>query len=132
MTLRIEGNLHGWIDRNFLPGDYCKRSMDEMDCSHQLPALCLTVMGTLAGDVFRDETISDQVKLRKLLLVGVGCVVLGFTMGITFPINKTFVEQFHLIMLTGGMAFLSLGLFYWVIDILKYQKLDVLLYCELA
>jgi predicted acyltransferase len=26
------------------------------------------------------------------------------------------------IMLTGGMAFLTFALFYWVIDILKYQK----------
>jgi predicted acyltransferase len=119
--LSIEGNLHGWIDRHFLPGRLLQKIYDENGLLTQLPALCLTVMGTLAGDVFRNETISDQVKLRTLLLTGAGCVLAGLVWGLHFPINKHLWSS-SFIMLTGGMAFLSLGIFYWIIDILKYQR----------
>lgn len=119
--LSIEGNLHGWIDRHFLPGRLLQKIYDENGLFTQLPALCLTVMGTLAGDVFRDETRSDQMKLRTLLAVGAGCVAVGLIWSLHFPINKHLWSS-SFIMLTGGMAFLSLGLFYWVIDILKYRK----------
>jgi predicted acyltransferase len=119
--LSIEGNLHGWIDRHFLPGRLLQKIYDENGLFTQLPALCLTVMGTLAGDVFRNETISDQVKLRTLLLAGAGCVLVGLLWSLHFPINKHLWSS-SFIMLTGGMAFLSLGIFYWIIDILKYRK----------
>ena len=119
--LSIEGNLHGWLDRNFLPGRLLQKIYDENGLFTQLPALCLTVMGTLAGDVFRNETISDQIKLRTLLLTGVGCVLAGLLWSLHFPINKHLWSS-SFIMLTGGMAFLSLGIFYWIIDILKYRK----------
>ena len=119
--LSIEGNLHGWIDRHFLPGRLLQKIYDENGLFTQLPALCLTVMGTLAGDVFRNETISDQVKLRTLLIAGAGCVLGGLLWSLHFPINKHLWSS-SFIMLTGGMAFLSLALFYWVIDILKYRK----------
>jgi predicted acyltransferase len=119
--LSIEGNLHGWIDRHFLPGRLLQKIYDENGLLTQLPALCLTVMGTLAGDVLRNETISDQVKLRTLLLTGGGCVIVGLLWSLHFPINKHLWSS-SFIMLTGGMAFLSLGIFYWIIDILKYRK----------
>ena len=119
--LSIEGNLHGWLDRHFLPGRLLQKVYDENGLFTQLPALCLTVMGTLAGDVFRNETISDQIKLRTLLLTGVGCVLAGLLWSLHFPINKHLWSS-SFIMLTGGMAFLSLGIFYWIIDILKYRK----------
>ena len=119
--LSIEGNLHGWIDRHFLPGRLLQKIYDENGLFTQLPALCLTVMGTLAGDVFRNETISDQVKLRTLLIAGTGSVLVGLLWGLHFPINKHLWSS-SFIMLTGGMSFLSLGLFYWIIDILKYRK----------
>ena len=119
--LSIEGNLHGWIDRHFLPGRLLQKIYDENGLFTQLPALCLTVMGTLAGDVFRNETISDQVKLRTLLIAGAGCVLAGLLWSLHFPINKHLWSS-SFIMLTGGMAFLSLGIFYWIIDILKYRR----------
>ncbi len=119
--LSIEGNLHGWIDRNFLPGRLLQKIYDENGLFTQLPALCLTVMGTLTGDIFRNETISDQTKLRTLLITGTGCVLVGLLWSLHFPINKHLWSS-SFIMLTGGMAFLSLGIFYWIIDILKYRK----------
>jgi predicted acyltransferase len=119
--LSMEGNLHGWIDRAFLPGRLLQKTYDENGLFTQVPALCLTVMGSLAGDIFRNKNISEYLKLRNLLLFGIGCLGIGLLWGLHFPINKHLWSS-SFIMLTGGMSFLSMALFYWIIDILQYQK----------
>lgn len=119
--LTIEGNLHGWIDRNFLPGRLLQKIYDENGLLTQIPALCLTILGTLAADTIRNQNISDKVKLRNLSIVGIVCLVVGFVWGLHFPINKHLWSS-SFIMLTGGMALLSFALFYWIIDVLQYKK----------
>ena len=119
--LSIEGNLHGWIDRHFLPGRLLQKIYDENGIFTQIPALCLTLLGTLASDVLRKETISDQAKLRYMIIAGVLSVGIGLLWSIHFPINKHLWSS-SFIMLTGGMALLSFALLYWIIDILKYRK----------
>jgi predicted acyltransferase len=119
--LTIEGNLHGWIDRNFLPGRLLQKIYDENGILTQVPALCLTILGTLAADNIRNQTLSDQIKLRNLFIVGIICVIIGLVWGLHFPINKHLWSS-SFIMLTGGMALLSFALFYWIIDVLQYKK----------
>ena len=119
--LSIEGNLHGWIDRNFLPGRLLQKIYDENGLLTQIPALCLTILGTLASDILRKESLSDHIKLRNLVISGVICMAIGLVWSLHFPINKHLWSS-SFIMLTGGMAFLSFSLFYWIIDILKYQQ----------
>lgn len=119
--LSIEGNLHGWIDRKFLPGRLLQGNYDENGLLTQIPALCLAILGTLASDIFRNETLSDNTKLGNLALSGLLCVGLGMIWSLHFPINKHLWSS-SFILLTGGMAFLSIALFYWIIDILKYKK----------
>lgn len=86
--LSFEGNLPGWIDRNFLPGRLIEGTFDENGLLTQLPALCLTVMGSLAGDIFRNNSASDLVKLRNLIIAGAVCLGIGLVWGLHFPINK--------------------------------------------
>jgi len=119
-NLSMEGNLVGWIDRNFLPGRLLQKIYDENGLITQLPALCLTVLGSLGGDVLRSERKESQ-KLQILLLAGIGGLGIGLFWGLHFPINKHLWSS-SFIMLTSGMAFLILSLFYYVIDVLKYQK----------
>ena len=119
--LSIEGNLHGWIDRNFLPGRLLQKTYDENGLLTQIPALCLTVLGTLAADILRHKNLSEGIKLRNLIISGTICLAIGLLWGLHFPINKHLWSS-SFIMLTGGMAFLTFALFYWVIDILKYHK----------
>lgn len=119
--LSFEGNLHGWIDRHFLPGRLLQKTYDENGLLTQVPALCLTLLGTLASDTLRNEMFSPLVKLKHLVLAGIGCVVGGLLWGLHFPINKHLWSS-SFIMLTGGMALLSFGLFYWIIDILQFRK----------
>ena len=119
--LSIEGNLHGWIDRHFLPGRLLQKTYDENGLLTQIPALCLTLLGTLAADMLRNEAVSPPVKLRNLIITGALCVGAGLLWSVHFPINKHLWSS-SFIMLTGGMALLSFALLYWVIDILQYRK----------
>ena len=119
-NLTMEGNLVGWIDRNFLPGRLLQKIYDENGLITQLPALCLTVMGSMAGDVLR----SDRKEGNKLLILvpaGIAGIGIGLFWGLHFPINKHLWSS-SFILLTAGMAFLILSLFYYVIDVLKFQK----------
>lgn len=119
-NLSMEGNLVGWIDRNFLPGRLLQKIYDENGLITQLPALCLTVFGSLAGDVLRSERKEGK-KLQILLLAGIAGIGIGLLWGMHFPINKHLWSS-SFIMLTAGMAFLILSLFYYVIDVLKFQS----------
>ena len=119
-NLTMEGNLVGWIDRNFLPGRLLQKIYDENGLITQLPALCLTVLGSFAGDVLRSDRKEGK-KLQILLLAGIGGIGIGLLWGLHFPINKHLWSS-SFILLTAGMAFLILSLFYYVIDVLKYQK----------
>ncbi len=118
--LSFEGNLVGWFDRTFLPGRLLQGTYDELGLLTQFPALCLTVLGVAAGDILRTQQ-KDRKKLQLLMLSGVACIVLGLVWGLHFPINKHLWTS-SFILLTGGMAFLTLSLFFWIIDVLKYQR----------
>jgi predicted acyltransferase len=119
-NLTFDGNLVGWIDRNFLPGRLLQKTYDELGLLTQFPALCLTVFGTLAGDVLRSEK-NEFKKIRILSLAGVLCVIVALIWSLHFPIGKRLWTS-SFILLTAGMSFLFLTLFYWIIDVLKYQK----------
>ena len=119
--LSFEGNLTGWIDRNFMPGRLLQKTYDELALFTQIPALCLTVLGSLAGDMMRRAGETDYRKLRNLVVAGVICIGIALIWSLHFPINKHLWTS-SFIMLTGGMAFLSFALFYWVIDILEYRR----------
>lgn len=119
--LSFEGNLPGWIDRNFLPGRLHQKTYDELGLFTQIPALCLTVLGSLGGDILRRVSDSEYKKLGKLAGGGVICLIIAGIWSLHFPINKHLWTS-SFIMLTGGMAFLSIGLFYWIIDILQYRR----------
>src|SRR5690349_19868467 len=118
--LSFEGNLTGWIDRTFLPGRLLQGTYDELGILTQIPALCLTIMGSLAGDLLRRAGDSEHRKLRNLIIAGVVCLAIAAVWSLHFPINKHLWTS-SFIMLTGGMAFLTFALFYWVIDIRKIR-----------
>lgn len=119
-NLTFEGNLVGWIDRHFLPGRLLQKTYDELGLITQFPALCLTVFGTLAGDVLRSE-MKEYKKIQILSLAGIVCIVIALIWSLHFPISKRFWTS-SFVLLTAGMAFLFMTLFYWIIDVLKYQR----------
>ncbi|MEO9003441.1 MAG: DUF5009 domain-containing protein [Ginsengibacter sp.] len=118
--LSFEGNLVGWIDRSFLPGRLLQKTYDELGLLTQLPSLCLCILGSLAGDILRSDR-RDTKKLQLLIISGVISIGLGLFWSLHFPINKHLWSS-SFILLTGGLAFLCLSLFYFLIDMMKYKK----------
>lgn len=119
--LSFEGNLVGWFDRTFLPGRLLQGQFDELGILTTFPAICLTILGAHAGEILRKAKVSENHKLKELVLTGLICIGIAFVWNLHFPIFKRMWTS-SFIMLTAGMAFLSIGLFYLVIDILKFQK----------
>lgn len=118
--LSIEGNLVGWFDRTFLPGILKQEIYDELGLLTQIPALCLTVFGTLAGEILSKAWL-DSKKIKYLAIAGIIGVIIGLIWDLHFPINKHLWSS-SFVMLTSGLGFLSLLLFYVIIDVWKIRK----------
>ncbi len=119
--LSFEGNLAGWFDRTFMPGRLLQGTYDELALATQLPAMTLTMIGALAGDVLLRHSIAAITRVRMLLLWGLLAIVIGLLWGQHFPINKHLWSS-SFILLTAGMALLFLAVFYVVIDVWGYRR----------
>lgn len=119
--LSFEGNLVGWIDRTVMPGILRQGTFDELALLTQLPALCLTVLGAWAGEILQDHNFDENKKMKNLTIIGSSILIIGLIWSLHFPINKHLWTS-SFILLTGGMCFLTLALFYWLIDIKGYRK----------
>jgi predicted acyltransferase len=118
--LSFEGNLVGWFDRNFMPGKLKQGTYDELALLTQFPALCLTIFGSLAGDILLASYAAGE-KIKRHFILGVIGVMLGLIWNFVFPINKHLWSS-SFIMLTSGMAFILLGTFYWIVDVKGYKR----------
>jgi predicted acyltransferase len=116
----MESNFVGWLDRTLLPGRLVNKIYDENGLTTQFPALCLTIMGSLAGDILRCNWKESR-KIKSLILAGLACLGLGFLWGLHFRISRHLWSS-SFILVSGGWAFLFMSLFYWSIDVMKYQK----------
>jgi len=119
-NLSFEGNLVGWFDRTFLPGRLNQVTYDELGILTTFPAVCITIFGTIAGNIIGNNSTENK-KTITLVYVGVICVAIGLIWNLHFPINKHLWSSSFAV-LTSGLGFLILALFYWVIDVKGYQK----------
>lgn len=118
--LSFEGNLVGWFDRSFMPGILKQGTYDELAILTQFPAICLTLAGTLAGEVIVGVH-QQRESLWKLIVPGIVSIIIALLWNPFFPINKHLWSS-SFIALTGGMACLFLALFYWTIDVRGWKR----------
>jgi predicted acyltransferase len=116
----MESNVVGWFDRTVLPGRLINKIYDENGLACQFPALCLTILGSIAGDILRSDRKENR-KVLTLLLAGTACLGIGHLWGLHFRISRHLWTS-SFILLSGGWAFLFMALFYWLIDVKKFQK----------
>ncbi len=118
--LSFEGNIVGLIDRTLLPGRLLNGTYDELGLLTQFPALCITIFGCLAGNILQGNKKGNE-KALTLLAWGTGIAVIGWLWSFHFPLNKKLWTS-SFIMLTSGLSFMLMALFYWLIDVKGYQK----------
>lgn len=114
-VLTPEGCINGYIDRLFLPGRLHGVTFDPEGILCSLSATGVTLMGTIAGNILRKKKSTDWQKIGFLVASGIFSIILALVLSTFYPIIKScWTSTFNL--LTGGIGFLLLALFYLVID----------------
>src|SRR5664279_466897 len=119
-----QGNLAGFIDRHFLPGNFCCYTYgDSEGILSTIPAISTALLGMLTGQFVLSQYLSNK-PLRKALYMAsaaIGLMALGGIWNFAFPINK-YLWSSSFVCFVGGLSLLLFTLFYVVIDIWKINK----------
>jgi predicted acyltransferase len=81
---------------------------------------CTVMLGALGGQLLRTEK-KQKTKVLCLLAAGIGCLTLGLVWSSWFPIIKNLWTS-SFVLLTAGISYLLLALFYLIIDVYGFKK----------
>ncbi|MBI4625029.1 MAG: DUF1624 domain-containing protein [Verrucomicrobia bacterium] len=85
-----------------------------------LPAISICLFGAFAGRLLKEERVKPIRKVTWLLAAGAALVVLGLFWSLQFPLIKRIWTSSFCVVTTGCSAML-LGVFYFVVDVCKFQ-----------
>jgi len=130
-VLTPSGCINGYIDRLLLPGRLAYGADAEMISGNgifdALGILCIisatgvTLMGYFAGRILLYKGTSPQKKILLLSAAGTALIVLALCISPFYPvIKKCWTTTYN--MLSGGISFLLLTLFYFIIDVRGRKK----------
>jgi predicted acyltransferase len=78
------------------------------------------LLGVLAGQILMADRTA-QSKVYRLLGAGAVSLVVGLLWSLWFPVIKLLWTSSY-VLIGGGVSFLLLALFYWIIDVRGYRK----------
>lgn len=120
--LSIEGNIVSYLDRLFIPGHLYREIHDPEGLFATIPAIATGLLGILTGGMLRATTPDQKRKTAlRLVIFGIGALLLAQLWNIIFPINKNLWTS-SFVLQCGGLSLLLMALFYYVIDVLGHQK----------
>ncbi len=120
-VLTPEGCINGYFDRMLLPGRLHGEVFDPEGLLCIVSAVTVTLLGSVAGHFLRDRKTTELQKVKNLSIAGVTLIVAALLLSLFYPIIKAcWTGSFNL--LTGGIGFLLMALFYWIIDVKGWQK----------
>jgi predicted acyltransferase len=109
-------NLANYVDQKYLPGKKWDGTWDPEGLLSTLPAIATCLLGVFAGLVLQNREVSDQRKVKWLLLAGSISVTAGFLWGLQFPVIKKIWTSSYVLVAAGYSAIL-LGAFHQIIEI---------------
>lgn len=120
--LSMEGNMATHINSIIVPGRMVSGNgiYDENGFIQHIPATGLVLMGTLAASILRNQWLESR-KIIGLIGAGVIAIIIGVLWNFHFPINKHLWSS-SFILVSGGISFLFMALFYGVIDVWGFKK----------
>jgi predicted acyltransferase len=119
--LTPKGNIAGYIDRMLLPGSFCcYQEGDNEGLLTMFPAIVNVLFGALAGNWLLGK-LSDKEKIKKMLVAGLAAIAVALLWSLVLPINK-YLWTGSFTLLTVGISFLLLMIFFWLIDVKGYTK----------
>jgi predicted acyltransferase len=126
-TNRVSGRfLAGWnlsdhCDFLYLPGRRYINFYDPEGLLSTIPAIATGLLGVFAGLLLKNSTVQPHRKIVYLVAFGVTGVVVGWLWNLQFPvIKKIWTSSFVLV--AGGYSALLLAAFYWIVDVLGFQR----------
>jgi predicted acyltransferase len=78
------------------------------------------LLGVFAGELLASARPA-KTKILLLVVAGCACITQGMLWSIEFPIIKLLWTS-SFVLVSGGISFLILALFYWIIDVQGYQR----------
>ncbi len=114
-------NLANYIDQRYLPLKKYDGDHDPEGLLSTLPAISTCLLGVLAGQLIRNDRLSNQEVVKWLLLGGIAGVLLGFLWGIQFPVIKKIWTSSY-VLVSGGYSCILLAGFYQLIEIWRVRK----------
>jgi len=78
------------------------------------------LLGVLAGQILMADRTATS-KIYRLLGAGAASLVVGLLWTLWFPVIKLLWTSSY-VLIGGGLSFLVLALFYWIIDVRGYRK----------
>ena len=116
-----EGNLSAYLD-NLILGSHnyvWTKTWDPEGILSTVPSIATVLLGILSGFELRSERSLTE-KITNFFFWGVTLVVIALMINPFFPINKNLWTSSY-VLVTGGLAFISLAWYIYVIDI-KQKK----------
>lgn len=115
------GNLARYMDNLILPAGKAFRFKDSsVSILGTLLATCSVLMGVMAGHWLNSGRTAPD-KAKGLLMAGIACLVAGALWNFSFPINKKLWTS-SFVLFSGGWNLSLMALFYWIIDVKKYEN----------
>lgn len=120
--LSIAGNIVSYLDRMVLPGHLYRGIHDPEGLFGTIPAIATALLGIFAGEMLRGTNPDNKQKTAvRLMILGIAALAVAQIWNLVFPINKNLWTS-SFVLQCGGLSFLLLGLFYYIIDILGFRK----------
>ncbi|MEW6998241.1 transmembrane glucosamine N-acetyltransferase NagX [Colwelliaceae bacterium BS250] len=118
----MDYSINAWVDQTLMPGiRYQNLAVDPEGLLSNLGSIVNCLAGVFVGRLMMQQKHIEKVLLRNLILTGVGTLALGWGIDIILPVNKTLWTP-SFVLVTCGWSILFLALFYWLIDMLCWQK----------
>ncbi len=113
-------NIAAWIDSHLLPGRMWQGTWDPESILSTFPAIVSGITGMLAGHLLLSSRTKEE-KALVLMVTGSIFAAVGYFWSLTFPlIESLWTSSFVLV--TSGMAALTLGAAYYLVDIRGFRR----------
>lgn len=111
-------NLANWIDSQYMPGKMWQGTWDPEGILSTFPSIVSGITGMLAGVLMLSKK-TREMKVIWLMVIGFFMTFAGYLWGLTFPVNEN-IWTSSFVFVTSGIAFMSLGAFYFLVDMKGY------------
>jgi predicted acyltransferase len=119
--LTMQGNFASYMDRLILPGKLYLGIHDPEGLFSTIPAISTGLLGIITGTILKKTGLPQMKKVAILAITGVVFLVIAQIWNLDFPINKNLWTS-SFVMEVGGISLLLMAFFYYIIDVLGYQK----------